>query len=487
MAAAIGLAVLATTRADKVYEATAVLQVTSVSSSAAADADPLRAQEASKGLAAQFATLLDDRSFLEQIRPQVLGGSVSAEGLQSRTNATAVEETGLITLNAEGESPEAARELGSAVADAFLASVRDTASGRSASQQEALQERIGELSTQIEELARRDDADDPGVAEQLTTLRTARAALTTQLATEVANGIQQGGSVFLAAPPTASATPIRPRPLLNLVAGGMLGLLLGFGLAFARVALDRGLHSSREAEQLIGAPLLASIPVRRRFSSEDAVLGEAYDVLRANLAFLSLDRPLEVITFSSFNPREGKTSSVEGLAYALVRGGANVVVVDGDVRTRTLSDRLGYVDSPGLTTAVVGMGELDDLLIELAPQLTLLPAGAVPPNPPSLLSSGRMREVVQELREQFSIVLIDSPPVANLADPAILASLSDGIVLVARVGVTQRTDLATAVENLRHLPTPIVGGVVLEPRDVDRTYYPAASKGTAVADTAAGS
>jgi polysaccharide biosynthesis transport protein len=179
---------------------------------------------------------------------------------------------------------------------------------------------------------------------------------------------------------------------------------------------------------------------------------------------------------------------VTGLAYAAVRGGLSVAIVDGDVRTRPLSERLGMANVPGLTTTVVGMAPLDDVLVELSPQLTLLPAGAVPPNPPSLLSSARMRDIVQELRDQFSLVLIDAPPVANLADPSILASHSDGIVLVARVGVTQRTDLVTAVANLRHLPTPIVGGIVLEPRDVDRTYYPAAAKGdAAVVDTAASS
>src|SRR5919201_1475586 len=127
----------------------------------------------------------------------------------------------------------------------------------------------------------------------------------------------------------------------------MLGLLVGSGLAWLRARLDRGLHSSEEAEQLLEAPVLASIPLRRRYSSSDAVLGEAYDILRANLAFLALDRPLHVLTFSSFNPGEGKTSTAEGVAYAAVRGGLNVLLVDGDVRTRTLSERLGYADAPG--------------------------------------------------------------------------------------------------------------------------------------------
>ena len=265
--------------------------------------------------------------------------------------------------------------------------------------------------------------------------------------------------------------------MLNLLAGAMLGLLAGLGLAWLRVRLDRGLHSAPEVEELLGAPVLGTIPVRKRFSIEDPVLGEAFDVLRANLAFISLDRPLQVLTLTSFNPREGKSSNAEGLSYAAARGEMSVVLIDADVRTRTLSQRLGYNDAVGLTNVVVGAASLEDALVEVAPGVMLLPAGPTPPNPPSLLASGQMRELIEDLRSRFSLVLIDSPPVAHLADASILASFSDGIVLVARVGVTARTDLVTAAANLRHSPVPIVGSVVLERRSIDETYYPAIARG----------
>jgi receptor protein-tyrosine kinase len=193
-----------------------------------------------------------------------------------------------------------------------------------------------------------------------------------------------------------------------------------------------------------------------------------------------------VLTLTSYNPREGKSSSVEGLAYAAVRGGLTVLMIDGDVRTRTLSTRLGHGDAPGLTTAIVGLASLDDIVIELAPGLSLLPAGPLPPNPPSLLSSNAMRDLVDDVRERHALVLIDSPPVAHLADASILAAVSDGVVVVARVGVTQRANLPAAAANLRHSPTPIVGSVLLEPRTVDETYYPAMSKGRPVVPDTAG-
>src|SRR5205807_10156845 len=100
--------------------------------------------------------------------------------------------------------------------------------------------------------------------------------------------------------------------------------------------------------------------------------------------------------------------------------------------------------------------------------------GPSPRTPPALIWSGRILDVVARLREQHPLIIVDSHPVANLADASILAALCDGVVFVARVGVTDRADLPAAVANLRHIPTPVIGAVVLEPRTFDETYYPAA-------------
>jgi capsular exopolysaccharide synthesis family protein len=468
IATAIVLAVLITKQSAKVYEGTAVLQVNAAATTSQAQGVN-DVQQASQVLAATDATLIETRSFLAQIRPNVLGGTLSTGELQSRISASAVTGTALVSLKATAPSADEASRLALAVASAFVDSVRSTSEIVARDQQNALQERIATISGQIRRTKDAADAES---------LRTARAALQAQLANLIANGIQQDGSVRVTAPATAPPSPIRPRPLLNLVAGALLGLIAGVGLSWLRLRLDRGLHSGSEAEQILDVPLLASIPVRRRFSRDDAVLGEAYDVLRANLAFISVDRPLQVLTVSSFNPREGKTSTVEGLAYAAARGGISVAVVDADVRTRTLTTRFEQTQVPGLTNVVVGSQSLDDVLVELEGGISFLPSGPTPPNPPSLLASRQLRDVVETLRTQFSLVLIDSPPVAHLADASILASISDGVVVVARVGVTARVDLATAAANLRHSPTPIVGVVVLERRQIDETYYPALAKGT---------
>lgn len=462
----VALSVVMTKRASKVYEATAVIRVNAGSTTGAGQGLN-DVQLANQVLASTYATLISQKGFLEQVQGRVLGGRLSAGELLSRTDASAIPNTALLSLRARGASPDEARQLASDLATAFVGDIKTQAETQSDLQQAQLQSRIGALTRQISQSRSQADID---------ALRGARSQLQAQLADVVATGIQQGGSATIPAPPTASLTPISPRPVVNVLAGFLLGALAGLGLAWLRARLDRGLHSAQEAEAALDVPVLGTIPVRRRFSTEDPVLAEAFDVLRANLAFISLDRPLQALTITSYNPREGKSSTSEGLALAAARADMSVVLIDADVRTRTLSQRLGHADAPGLTNVVVGAAEVQDVLVELEPGVSLLPAGPTPPNPPSLLGSRQMRELIDTLRGQFSFVLVDSPPVAHLADASILASLCDGIIVVSRVGVTARADLEATAANLRHSPVPVVGAVVLERRQIDETYYPAISR-----------
>jgi len=467
--ACVVLAIFITKTSAKVYSASAIIQVNAPTSQTT---DTFQNQQASIALAKTYATLITDRSFIEKIRARVGNGRYSVGELKSRIGASAIQDTTLVRMTVEESSPEAASSLAADVAQAFLQVVRQDVVLRNNEQAREVQDQITKISNELAELIKHH-----GNPEKIRSLRLAQAALTEQLGTIVGDSARQSGSVSLSAPPTASSTPIRPRPILNVAAGIMLGLLLGLLLAYLRSRLDRALRSPDEAEELLSVPVLASIPLRKRYSLEDGVLSEAYDVLRANLAFISLDQALHVITFTSFNPGEGKTSSVEGLAYAAVRGGMSVLLVDGDVRTNSLSMQFGARGLPGLTSAVVGTSTLEEAVLEIVPGLSLLPAGPTPPNPPSLLSSGRMRELVGELREQHNLVIIDAPPVAHLADASILAAISDGIVLVARVGVTNRVDLPAAAANLRHSPTPIIGTVVLSSQMIDESYYPTRTEG----------
>ena len=462
----LALAVVYTARSAKVYEATAILQVSIPNQSVNADTSSVN-----QGLAQNFATLLVSPGFLEKIRSNIEGGRLSAADLESRLSATALTQTALVELHSTGPSPRAAQTLGQQVASAFLVDLQSEASARTAQQQNEIQRNITSLSTRIAALQASANAKVPPISAQINSLQASRQALITQSASLVANGLAQGTSATLSAPPAASSSPIRPRRSLNLLAGLLLGLLLGVGLAWLREILQPGLRTADEAAALLDVPVLASIPLRPRMRANDPVLPEAYDILQTNLFLAMRNNDLNVVTFIGPNPQVGKTSAVESLAKVAARGGRNILIVDGDMRAATLSSRFGQGQRAGMVELLQGAVDLDEALVSLESGLSLLPTRRSPINPPSLLSGERMKVLSAELRERFDIVLIDSPPIAGLADGLILASLSDAVVMVVRTGLTKPIDLTTAAASLRQSQTPIAGLVVFEERLVE-SYYP---------------
>lgn len=464
------LALIYTARSAKVYEATAVLQINIPNQSASTDTTT-----ANQGLAQNYATLLVSRGFLESNRAQIEHGRLNTAELESRLSASALLQTALVELHSTGPSPQAAQRLGQQVISAFLASLQTEATNRTAQQQAQVQATINGLSARITTLQASPNAGVPPISEQISSLQASRQSLIEQNATLVANGLAQGTSATLSSPPAASSSPIKPRRSLNLIAGLLLGALLGVGLAWLREMIQPGLRTAEEAAALLNVPLLASIPLKARLDADDQALLEAYDVLHTNLLFALRSQQVRLVTFVGPNPQVGKSSAVEGLAKAAIGDGRNILVVDGDMRAGVLSTRLGHSAHAGMTEVLQGDVSLDDALISLGQGLSLLPTHRSKINPPSLLASSNMRSLSTELRDRFDIVLIDSPPISDLADGLILASLSDTVVMVARTGVTKPADLVAAATSLRHSQTLIAGVVVFEERQVE-SYYPATRK-----------
>jgi receptor protein-tyrosine kinase len=477
---------LVTNLSDEVYQASAIVQVESEVPNQAGEV--LGLQQASQGLAAAYATLINAPSFIARIQPQVLDGEISPAELSPRISASAVksgeQSTNLISISATALSPTEAQTLVNEVARAFVSVIAGDATIRSSAQQAELQKRIASLADMIEERQAANAGD-----EELAALRAARNALANQFATLVANGVTRGGSISVVAPAVDPGGQISPRLMLNLLAGLAVGLLLGCGLAWIRSRIYRHIQSEDEVEDLVGLPLIGSIPLNRGRPTDDELAREAYQVLRTNVGFLSLGSPIAVMTITSHDPGEGKSSVVEGLGRAAAKAGQNVLLIDGDVRTGVLSERLGMANRAGLTNLILSgtpnkaqeatverraltASALKSNLIEsIAPGLSMLPAGAVPPNPASLLASSRLIRLVENLRRTFDLILIDSPPVGHLADASLLASASDGAMVVARTGRTKRDALQNAVAILSRNPVPVLGVVMFVQRSADSLYY----------------
>jgi len=214
-----------------------------------------------------------------------------------------------------------------------------------------------------------------------------------------------------------------------------------------------------------------------------AAASEAFRVLRTNLQFLGLDKPVKSILVTSATPGEGKTTTVVNLAVTFAQTGARVCLVDADLRRPTVAKLLGIDNWSGLTTALIGQDGLDACLRETTvPDLSVLPSGPIPPNPAELLGSGRMSKLIADLEERFDMVLVDSPPVLAVTDAAVVAPKVGGVVLVVRSGVVARAQVHRAKDALEAVNAKLLGVVLgavnQEGRDGYYYYYYQSEQGS---------
>ena len=242
-----------------------------------------------------------------------------------------------------------------------------------------------------------------------------------------------------AATPSSSSYPSK---LEWLSIGAGFGLLAGLIFAAWRELSDRSVHTPTELEELTGAPVLGAMAYDRAAASTPLItsLGthhprfEAVRILRTNLQFLDVDRDHKVITITSSLAGEGKSTTACNLSIALAQTGTRVVLVEGDLRRPRVSEYLSIEKSVGLTTVLVGRVNLDSALQQAGtPGLDVLTSGALPPNPSEILQTKAMTALVAELRHRYEVVLIDAPPLLPVTDASLLASISDGAILVVRL------------------------------------------------------
>jgi len=270
-------------------------------------------------------------------------------------------------------------------------------------------------------------------------------------------------------PGQAAAAPATPRTTLNLGLGLLVGLALGVGGAVLRSTLDTRIQGSHDVESVTDAAILGGISYDPDAKKRPLVVhvdprnprAESFRALRTNLQFVNIDAVTPSIVVTSSLPGEGKTTTTANLAVALAETGAKVAVIDGDLRLPRLADTMGLEGVVGLTDVLIGRADLADVLQPWGRgTLFVLPSGRVPPNPSELLGSTAMVSLLETLTGTFDFVLIDAPPLLPVTDAAILSKLTSGAIVVAAAGRTKRTELASALRNLDHIGSKVLGLVL---------------------------
>jgi capsular exopolysaccharide synthesis family protein len=290
--------------------------------------------------------------------------------------------------------------------------------------------------------------------------------------------------------------PIGPARLRTIVLAFILSLVAGIGLAFLLDFLDDSLKSVDDVDRYIHLPALALIPAARndkpRLRGADAApkpgestalalvsdvrspVSEAYRHLRTSLLLSSAGTPPKTILVTSSQPSEGKTTTAVNTAFMLAQTGAQVIIIDCDLRRPRLHAHFNLSNARGLTNCLSGDSEdLDSLIqvFEKQPNLKVLTSGPIPPNPAELLGSDDMRRLLATLGEKFTHIIVDSPPAVSFTDASILSTFVDGVVLVVHGGRSSRAVVRRAKQQLLDVGAHIFGVVLNNVKIESHDYY----------------
>ncbi len=285
--------------------------------------------------------------------------------------------------------------------------------------------------------------------------------------------------------------------MLLLLLGGLASLIVGVAAALLVEQFDRVYHTI-EALKELNLPCLGTIPynaslnqesslkhvgrmanevaeqrLSRRAERDGLTFIEAFYSLDANIRLLSSDHPIRAITVSSTTPADGKSTVSCHLAWAAVTMGRRVLIVDTDMRRPQVHLWFGVQNLRGLSNAITSDTDVTEFIQE-SPQdsnLHILSAGPTPPAPGRLLASNKMRQFVEQLSQQYDLVIFDAPPVLGFADAKLTAAHTDGLLMVVGIGKTDRGNLTQALDELDRAGAPMLGLVANGVRNHASSHY----------------
>ncbi|MBW4686917.1 MAG: polysaccharide biosynthesis tyrosine autokinase [Komarekiella atlantica HA4396-MV6] len=290
---------------------------------------------------------------------------------------------------------------------------------------------------------------------------------------------QNIGNARVISPALVPDKSIGSGKLLIVGGGGVFGVMLGIAAAFTLDLIDRSIKTVKEARELFQYTLLGVIPSVSKNAKKSSYpqvdkqiprvigrdiphfpVGDAYQMLQANLNFLSSDKKLKAIVVTSSVAKEGKSEVAANLAVTMAQLGRRVLLVDADMRHPVQHHIWEITNAVGLSNVIVDRVTLDAAVQEVMFNLYVLPSGVVPPNPVALLDSKRMAALVASFTKNYDFVIFDTPTLAGTADAAVLSKLADGILLVVRPGVINYASANAAQEFLKQSGQQVLGMVI---------------------------
>lgn len=418
--------------------------------------------------------------------------------LRSSVSASVVTGTQLLRVTVRDSDPGRATQIADAVAEEFSRVISERSTQLSSASREALQaqldaaqQQITDVTAQIDQLESSTAADTPDGQTQLSSLRVTLSQaqvvygdlLSQQQSMDLAEAALQS-RVTVWEQARVPTTPYEPRTMLYTLLAVVAGLIIAVASIALLEYLDNTVKSEQDILDLVGVPMLAEVRVVPKLlqgrdqlyvlNRPASAASEAIRLLRTNLEFASASKEVSVLLVSSAGPSEGKSTVTANLAAAMAGAGLVTVVIDADLRRPTQHRIFDLPNDRGLTSLLTHPSQpWSWAAAEVIPgRLFVVPSGPQPPNPSDLLSTERMRRLIEDLRSTVDLVIVDSPPLLAAADALVLAPHTDGVLLLSRAGQTRRDALKRAVGTLRNGSIRVIGTVLNgQSSSSDTGYY----------------
>lgn len=430
-------------------------------------------------------------------RQPVLQGAIdtlqldmSWQSLRSDVSVSVIDQTQLLEISVDAESPELAEQIAAEVArQLILLTPAENANGAGQETSQFVQQRLRDMETKIaaEQAALQSaetklaalGADGIGATALRNEIRDIEERLLswdnvyTRLI-EYAQNTRTSNQLAIIEPAQAKSTPVQPNPGLSMIIGAALFLALTAALVLLLHFWDDRLKSVEDTARHLKLNVLGQLSPIKGDNSNDKLIAKAhvlsstsegYRLVRSKLQFLMADLAQKIIMVTSSAQGEGKSLTTANLGIAMAEAGMSVVIVDANLRRPMQHEIFQLANSEGLTELLYAPKlQLDHYLRPTqVMNLRVLTAGSLPAYPSGMLGSMQMKRLLQALAEQFDLVLCDGPEATEIADAAILAHQVTGALLVVQTGKMRRDRALEAINNLRQAGAHILGVILNQP------------------------
>ena len=271
---------------------------------------------------------------------------------------------------------------------------------------------------------------------------------------------------------------IGPKVSRNAVLGALLGLLLVLTILTLKFLFDRTLRNEDQLKDHYEYPILGSVPDTNPDDTKNreinlAAFNESFSMIRTNIAFSSINSELKVISVTSSQPSEGKSTITSTLARSIALNGNKVLLIDGDLRNPTVNKKTDVANRQGLVNYLVKNTPITEIIARdtQVANLDVLTTGPKPPNPAELLGSEKMKQFIEMIRPYYDYILIDCSPASLFSDARLLARLSDATIIVASMNEANLDLIESTIDSLEQVNANILGFILNKVDIVESKSY----------------